>query len=91
MDDDSLDADLAFERSVALAKTAPPGPTFRCRNRKTAVKKTSKQDPRTQNEDNVEPAAVISISEKDDSRKNSRRQRRDDFEGIFRMLYNMVA
>ena len=47
------------------------------------MKKTSKQDPWTQNEDNVEPAAVISISEKDDSRKNSRRQRRDDFEGDF--------
>lgn len=83
LDDDSLDADLAFERSVALAKTAPPGPTFRCRNRKTVVNKTKHQDPLTQNDDNLEPEVGISISEKDDSRKNSRRQRRDGLEGDF--------
>lgn len=83
LDDDSLDADLAFERSVALAKTAPPGPTFRCRNRKTVVNKTKHQDPLTQNDDNLEPEVGISISEKYDSRKNSTRQRRDGLEGDF--------
>ncbi|KAJ0986097.1 hypothetical protein J5N97_004453 [Dioscorea zingiberensis] len=77
LDDDSLDADLIYERSVTLAKTAPPGPTFHYRTRKTAVKRTNKQYTTIQNEDDIELETTVSNSENYDRKKNSR-SRRDD-------------
>ncbi|XXG59035.1 hypothetical protein AAC387_Pa04g1187 [Persea americana] len=42
--DDPLDANTVYEKAVALAKTAPPGPVFRNRFRKVVVQETQKKE-----------------------------------------------
>lgn len=44
LDDAALDADSIYERSVAFAKSAPPGPVFRQRFRKIAIQKREKKE-----------------------------------------------
>ncbi|KAL5697479.1 CCR4-Not complex caf1 ribonuclease subunit Caf1 [Ranunculus cassubicifolius] len=44
LDDASLDADLVYQRSVAFAKTAPPGPVFRNSVRKVSIRKYVKKE-----------------------------------------------
>ncbi|KAK1549822.1 hypothetical protein Q3G72_008527 [Acer saccharum] len=45
LDDAALDADIVYERSVAFAKSAPPGPVFRQRFKKVAaVQKGAKKE-----------------------------------------------
>ncbi|KAL5835918.1 hypothetical protein ACOSQ4_015415 [Xanthoceras sorbifolium] len=44
LDDAILDADIVYERSVAFAKSAPPGPVFRHRFKKVAVQKSGKKE-----------------------------------------------
>ncbi|XP_054798293.1 CRS2-associated factor 1, chloroplastic [Prosopis cineraria] len=39
LDDESLDADVVYRRSVAFANSAPPGPEFRLHHRKAVVQK----------------------------------------------------
>lgn len=43
LDDSSLDADIVFQRSVGLPKSAPPGPMFKAQPRKVAIQKPDKQ------------------------------------------------
>ncbi|XVE98115.1 hypothetical protein REPUB_Repub03eG0077600 [Reevesia pubescens] len=45
LDDATLDADRIYERAVAFAQSAPPGPVFRRQPRKVAVQKNEKQEP----------------------------------------------
>ncbi|EOY30694.1 PREDICTED: CRS2-associated factor 1, chloroplastic [Theobroma cacao] len=45
LDDATLDADIIYERAVAFARSAPPGPVFRHQPRKVAVQKNGKQEP----------------------------------------------
>ncbi|XP_006451251.2 CRS2-associated factor 1, chloroplastic, partial [Citrus clementina] len=44
LDDATLDADSIYERSVAFAKSAPPGPVFQQRSRKIAIQKGEKKE-----------------------------------------------
>lgn len=44
LDDSSLDDDIIYQRAVAIARSAPPGPVFRHRFRKTAVQKLEEQE-----------------------------------------------
>ncbi|KAK9705988.1 hypothetical protein RND81_07G097200 [Saponaria officinalis] len=43
LDDTSLDADIVYEKSVAFAQVAPPGPAFEHRPRKVAILKSENQ------------------------------------------------
>ncbi|OMO58250.1 hypothetical protein COLO4_34785 [Corchorus olitorius] len=45
LDDASLDADRIYERAIAFARSAPPGPVFKRRPRKSAVRMNEKQEP----------------------------------------------
>ncbi|KAF8022834.1 hypothetical protein BT93_F0373 [Corymbia citriodora subsp. variegata] len=44
LDTNSLDADIIYQRAVAFAKTAPPGPIFRHRPRRSVSKKIVKEE-----------------------------------------------
>lgn len=46
LDASSLDPDMVYERSVAVAKVAPPGPVFRHHPRKVAIQKSENQKTR---------------------------------------------
>lgn len=91
----SLDADIVYERSVTLAKSAPKGPTFEKRPRKVAIKKydaskagegevvayASKAE---SVEVAVEAKAVMVISPKDRSvNRSSTNQRKKSLRGDF--------
>ncbi|XP_022729148.1 CRS2-associated factor 1, chloroplastic [Durio zibethinus] len=45
LDDAALDADRVYERAVAFAQSAPPGPVFRRHSRKVAVQKNEMHEP----------------------------------------------
>ncbi|XP_002535109.2 CRS2-associated factor 1, chloroplastic [Ricinus communis] len=42
--DADLDADIVYQRAVAFAKSAPPGPVFRHRSKKASIRKSEKQE-----------------------------------------------
>lgn len=76
LDDESLDADRVYRRSVALAKSAPPGPIFRLQERrKVAVQKidTNKQENST-----LDTEETVTLSMK--GREKSSKIRRKDFD-----------
>ncbi|XP_058074248.1 CRS2-associated factor 1, chloroplastic [Magnolia sinica] len=79
LDDDSLDANIVFERAVALAKTAPPGPIFRSRIRKVVVRKDEEQKSEV-----LEVKEIVAFSEKKSSeRRSSKNPRRKDFQDAY--------
>lgn len=82
LDNESLDANIVYERSVTLAKSAPPGPVFQHRIRKVVVQKSEKEKPENHEEQNAEVEA-ITISEKRSNGKNSRSRKREDFKEVF--------
>ncbi|GLU09915.1 hypothetical protein SLE2022_267500 [Rubroshorea leprosula] len=76
LDDASLDADKIYERTVVFARSAPPGPVFRRRPRKAAVKNSEKQEPDVLEVKEVAPIRKNSANEK----QTSKIQRRKDIE-----------
>ncbi|KAH9610105.1 hypothetical protein KSS87_004340 [Heliosperma pusillum] len=82
LDDICLDANVVYEKSVAFAQVAPPGPAFRHRPRKVALKKSESQESEVGEVDKVVREAVpeIKSSEKTSKeRKNPRFQKAKDF------------
>ncbi|KAJ8564469.1 hypothetical protein K7X08_000929 [Anisodus acutangulus] len=43
LDDSSFDADIVYERAVALSKSAPPGPVFQHRPKKVSVQRSGEE------------------------------------------------
>ncbi|KAL6006128.1 CCR4-Not complex caf1 ribonuclease subunit Caf1 [Asimina triloba] len=85
LDDDSLDANIVFQRAVALAKTAPPGPTFITRARKV-VRRTEEK---VENEiSEVEEAEAFSEKKKSEKSSRPKNRRRKDIEDP--LLLNFV-
>ncbi|XP_008801506.2 CRS2-associated factor 1, chloroplastic [Phoenix dactylifera] len=82
LDDHSLDANIVFERSVALANTALPGPVFQHRVRKFTVQRTQKDKGDKIEEQDTEVEAVPVSEKRCSKRDNSRSWRRDDFPGV---------
>ncbi|XP_026661375.1 CRS2-associated factor 1, chloroplastic-like [Phoenix dactylifera] len=82
LDDQSLDANIVFERSVALAKTAPPGPIFQHRVKKSAVQRSQKDKGDKIEEQDTEVEAVPISEKRTNDKFNSRNRRRDDFPGV---------
>ncbi|KAK1285236.1 hypothetical protein QJS10_CPB20g00629 [Acorus calamus] len=78
LDELPLDADIVFQRSIALAKTAPPGPVFRQRIRKFVVKKSEKHKKEKRQESDVQVGEVAIVSKRSSSEKRSSRNRRKD-------------
>ncbi|XP_059634927.1 CRS2-associated factor 1, chloroplastic [Cornus florida] len=84
--DSSLDANIVYEKAVALAQSAPPGPVFRHRSRKVAVQKPEKQ--KTGDLEVKEEALIVSekreceskSSKREGERKSSRNHRTKDFQ-----------
>lgn len=89
LDDSSLDADVVYQKSVALAQIAPPGLVFRyCRPQKVAVQESGKQETGCLEVDEAKGMAVA-VSEpvpekkpkdkKSRERKKSRTPKAEDF------------
>ncbi|KAK1264554.1 hypothetical protein QJS04_geneDACA015651 [Acorus gramineus] len=85
LDELPLDADIVFQRSVALAKTAPPGPVFRQRIRKFLVKKSEKHKKEKREESDVKVGEVAIVSERRSSseKRSLRNRRKDDLGEVF--------
>ncbi|EHA8591688.1 putative CRS2-associated factor 1, chloroplastic [Cocos nucifera] len=79
LDEHSLDANIVFERSVALAKAAQPGPVFQHRVRKSTVQRTQKDKGDKIKEQDTEVEAVPVSEKRRSERNNSRSWRKDDF------------
>lgn len=79
---ESLDANIVYERSFTLAKSAPPGPVFKRRIRKVAVQKSEIEKPENDEKQNAEFEA-ITISEERSNGRNSRSRKREDFKEVF--------
>ncbi|XP_010924559.2 CRS2-associated factor 1, chloroplastic [Elaeis guineensis] len=79
LDNESLDGNIVFERSVALAKIAPPGPIFQHRVRKSAVQRSQKDKGDKIEEQGTEVEAVPDSEKRINDKFNSRNRRRDDF------------
>ncbi|KAK4280927.1 hypothetical protein QN277_012479 [Acacia crassicarpa] len=80
LDDESLDADIIYRRSVALAKSAPPGPEFRLPHRKAVVQKgdTDMGEQETRTSDTKE---TIDSSSMKGREKSVKIRRKEDFDG----------
>ncbi|MQM23423.1 hypothetical protein Taro_056487 [Colocasia esculenta] len=87
---EAVDANIVLERVSQLAKTAPPGPVFRHRIRKTPVQKTEKQEGEEHEKQGSEVEHVSAISKHQSAEKksegNSRRREEDIREGLFEMV-----
>ncbi|OMO82655.1 hypothetical protein CCACVL1_11838 [Corchorus capsularis] len=66
LDDASLDADRIYERAVAFAQSAPPGPVFTRQPRKSAVEMNEKQEP-----GDLEVKEVAAVSNKRGNEKKA--------------------
>ncbi|XP_059431369.1 CRS2-associated factor 1, chloroplastic [Corylus avellana] len=75
LDDESLDGDIIYQRAVAFAKYAPPGPVFRHRPRKVAVQKPEEQE-KTKDLKEMDDTRVPS----ERSEKTANVKRRKDFD-----------
>lgn len=80
-DDASSDANIVYQSSVELAKTAPPGPIFRHRTKK-ATQQAAEQG-KDQGIEQIEEVEVVANSNrKREGRSSSRSQRRDNLPEI---------
>ncbi|XP_050378418.1 CRS2-associated factor 1, chloroplastic [Argentina anserina] len=76
LDDSSLDADIVYQRAVALAKSAPSGPVFRHRPKRVAPQLKKKLVVRKQGEEaTVSEVKEISYQITDYAKKDSKVQR----------------
>lgn len=82
LDEDQLDANIVYQRSVALAKTAPAGPVFRHRIRKVVVQNVEKEKSDDDEEQGAEVGAII-VSEKRSNGNNPRSRRKEEFKPVF--------
>ncbi|KAK9705935.1 hypothetical protein RND81_07G093600 [Saponaria officinalis] len=75
LDDTSLDADIVYEKSVAFAQVAPPGPAFEHRPRKVAILKSENQQSVVAEGDTAmpEPAREMKSSKKTPKERKSPR------------------
>ncbi|XVE70475.1 hypothetical protein DITRI_Ditri10aG0075200 [Diplodiscus trichospermus] len=71
LDDATSDTNRIYEKAVAFAQSAPPGPVFRCQPRTVAVQKKGKQEP-----DDLEVKEVTAVPlERENEKQASKTQR----------------
>lgn len=78
LDDATLNADSIYERSVAFAKSAPPGPVFRQRFRKMAVQKREKKEARYLEVKREVPNMVVSENRGNVRQTNRKKSKSSD-------------
>lgn len=78
LDTNSLDADIAYQRAFALAKTAPPGPIFRHRPRRAASKKIVKEEDRNVHAESVPSSTLTGRGNKERDPKIRRKKELDE-------------
>lgn len=86
LDDNSLDADTVFKMAMAFAKTAPAGPVFRPRPKKSAVQKNEEQDSedsRPEEAPAVLGAEMTVYSSRRDEKKPSRNGKMKDIKADY--------
>ncbi|KAI4347080.1 hypothetical protein L6164_007929 [Bauhinia variegata] len=69
LDGVSLDADFVYQRTVAFAKSAAPGPVFRRQNRKVVVQKSEEEGSVPEKEEKEEIITVLVGSKREKSPK----------------------
>ncbi|CAD5193560.1 unnamed protein product [Musa acuminata subsp. malaccensis] len=82
LDDSCLDANIVYERSVALAKTAPPGPIFQHRIKKVSVQTTEQENSDKSEEQDIEVEVISDSNTRISGKKNFRSCRRDNLQDI---------
>ncbi|PIN09173.1 hypothetical protein CDL12_18241 [Handroanthus impetiginosus] len=75
--DDRLDADTVFKRAVAFAKTAPAGPVFTHRPKKSLPAETNKK------QECDEGIEIIAVSGRRNERKSHRVEKLEDVKGDY--------
>ncbi|KAK6941480.1 RNA-binding, CRM domain [Dillenia turbinata] len=83
LDGTNLDADNVYEKAVALAQSAPPGPVFRHRPRKLAVQKCKNEKPGAEDMAEEQYVAVEEVQEKGSGRRSSRNQNLTNIRGDY--------
>ncbi|KAG6723603.1 hypothetical protein I3842_03G215900 [Carya illinoinensis] len=78
LDGSSLDDDVVYQRAVALAQTAAPGPVFRHRPRKLVFQKVEVQETR-----NLKVMDDTIVSPEGSEKKSSNITRGRDFDGLY--------
>ncbi|WOK99288.1 CRS2-associated factor 1, chloroplastic [Canna indica] len=81
LDDAFLDANVVYERSIALANTAPSGPIFRHGIKKPVVQATE-QEKSEKNEQSIDVEVAAVSGRKINGKKNSGNRRRDSLPEI---------
>ncbi|XP_072967482.1 CRS2-associated factor 1, chloroplastic [Typha angustifolia] len=81
LDNESLDADNIYQQSVALAKTAPPGPVFQYKVRKATPRRIEKEKHEKLDQEDPE-VGVSAVSKWKPNTKNSRSQKRDELRDV---------
>ncbi|THU44757.1 hypothetical protein C4D60_Mb02t10710 [Musa balbisiana] len=82
LDDSCLDANIVYERSVALAMTAPPGPIFQHRIKKVSVQTTEQENSDKSEEQDIEVEVISDSNTRISGKKNFRSRRRDNLQDI---------
>ncbi|RWW28355.1 hypothetical protein GW17_00007191 [Ensete ventricosum] len=82
LDDSCLDANIVYERSVALAKTAPAGPIFQHRIKKVSEQTTEQENSDESEEQDIEVEVVSDSNTRISGKKNFRSRRRDNLQDI---------
>lgn len=72
-----VDADVIYQKSVALAKKAPRGPVFKTTRRKSVLPKNEPNKSGRVKKHSVENEVPSNVLEKDDVNRGSRKQRND--------------
>lgn len=82
LDDSYLDADIVYQKAVAFAKSAPPGPVFRDRPRRVTFKKSLVENSEKQDTEDSESQANTTklAAKKGRDRKVSKIQESRDFD-----------
>lgn len=89
LDDSHLDDDIIYQKAVACAQSAPPGPVFRHRRRprKVSLRKVEVQSSEKEETKNLESVEIEILSDKERSQKRgSKSRKRSDLE----VLNNVV-
>ncbi|KAK8543654.1 hypothetical protein V6N13_025826 [Hibiscus sabdariffa] len=71
LDDATLDADEIYKRSVAFARSAPPGPVFRRQPRKVAIQKNEEKEPK-----NLQVKEITAVAYKRGNEKQASKSRK---------------
>uniref|UniRef100_A0ACD5Z0Y3 Uncharacterized protein n=1 Tax=Avena sativa TaxID=4498 RepID=A0ACD5Z0Y3_AVESA len=76
-EDEFVDADVIYQKSVAFAKRAPRGPFFKSARRKSSPQKNEPNKSGRVNEHSVENEVPSNVEKKDDVNRGLRKQRND--------------